>query len=222
MLLRSLAILALMTAATAALAQEPPQSEAPRKTRDGGARSEVPPFDDRADRAGPPRLPGRGPEGSPRNPPPGSPRDPNDRPYGDTNRGPGAGQPGFRPPVERGGGMPGAPRPFPMPPEALEKYDPEMYKLLTRDQELERQTAELAIQCRRAPQEERSALKKQLGELVLQHFDVRQERRRLQLKRLEDELKALRTAIEKRDETREDIIYRHLLELLGEEPSLGF
>jgi hypothetical protein len=109
-----------------------------------------------------------------------------------------------------------------MPPEALEKYDPQMYKLLTQDHELERQTAELAMQLRRAPAEERTAIKKQLGELVQQHFDVRQERRRLQLKRLEDELQALRVAIEKRDEARDAVIHRRLLELLGEEDTLGF
>jgi hypothetical protein len=127
--------------------------------------------------------------------------------------------------VDRGGGgsgIPGAPRPFPTPSEALERYDPELYELLKQDQELERQTADLSMQYRRAPEEERTALKTQLGELVQQHFDVRQERRRLQLKRLEDELKALRTAIEKRDEARDDVIDRRLLELLGQEDTLGF
>jgi hypothetical protein len=109
-----------------------------------------------------------------------------------------------------------------MPPEALERYDPEMYELLKRDQELERQTAELSMQHRRAPQEEREALKKQLTEAVQRHFDARQERRRLQLKRLEEELQSLREAIEKRDGARDEVINRRVAELLGVEETLGF
>jgi hypothetical protein len=126
--------------------------------------------------------------------------------------------------VERGSGtgILGGPRPFPMPPEALERYDPQMYELLKQDQELERQTAELSMQHRRAPEEQREALKKQLTEAVEKHFDARQERRRLQLKRLEEELQSLREAIEKRDAAREEVINRRVSELLGVEDRLGF
>ena len=55
--------------------------------------------------------------------------------------------------------------------EDMKKYDPEMYELETKDQELERQTLELSQQLRRAPRDQRDALKKQLQELVQKHFE---------------------------------------------------
>jgi hypothetical protein len=57
--------------------------------------------------------------------------------------------------------------------EEMKKYDPEMYELEVRDRELESQTQTLAQQLRRAPLNERAELKKQLQELVDQHFDAR-------------------------------------------------
>jgi hypothetical protein len=207
--------LALIAFAAATAAQEAPRGDASRKVRGAEAGEEVPPFNDRADQPGQPRGPGRGFEG-PRNPP-GPLRESNERPPLDPNRGPAGGQSGFRPPAERGG-----PRPFPTPPEALEKYDPELYELLKQDETLERQTANLSMQYRRAPTLEREALRKQLAETVNRHFDIRQQRRRMQLKRLEEELQSLREAIEKRDAARTEVIDRRVSELLGVEDSLGF
>jgi hypothetical protein len=110
----------------------------------------------------------------------------------------------------------------------LERTDPEMYALLKQDYELERRTRELAIQYRRAsggaPSAgwSRSEIRKHLGELVDEHFQVRQERRRLELKRLEEELKRLREAIQSRDESRETLVGERVTELLGEEDDLDF
>jgi len=106
--------------------------------------------------------------------------------------------------------------------DALERTDPEMYKLLKKDSELERQTRELAIQYRRASGEQRAEIREQLKESVDKHFQVRQERRLLELKRLEAELKRLREAIERRDEARETLVGDRVLELLGEEDGLDF
>jgi len=105
---------------------------------------------------------------------------------------------------------------------AFEKNDPEMYKLLKDDYDLERQTRELAIQYRRAPGAQRTDIKQRLSELVNKHFEVRQERRLLELKRLEEELKRLRDAIDLRNEAREELVKERILQLLGEEGDLEF
>ena len=106
--------------------------------------------------------------------------------------------------------------------DALERTDPEMYKLLTEDYELERRTRELAIQYRRASGEQRAEIREQIKESVDKHFQARQERRLLELKRLEEELKRLREAIQRRDDARETLVGERVLELLGEEGDLDF
>jgi hypothetical protein len=97
-----------------------------------------------------------------------------------------------------------------------------LYKLLREDQELERQTADVAMRWRRAPKGERESLQQELTELVEKHFQARQDRRRMQLKRLEEELQSLREAIEKRDAARKEVIDRRIAELLGTPDDLGF
>jgi hypothetical protein len=106
--------------------------------------------------------------------------------------------------------------------DVLQKSDPEMYKLLRDDYEMERQTRELAIQYRRASAEQRAEIKQQLGELVDKHFEVRQQRRRLELKRLEEELERLREAIEARNEARDDLVRQRVAEILGDQGGLEF
>jgi hypothetical protein len=115
-------------------------------------------------------------------------------------------------------GFPGGPPRWPHQSwDALQKNDPEMYKLLRDDYDLERRTRELAIQYRRAPSQQRGAIKEGLQKTVSQHFEVRQQRRRLELKRLEEELKRLRDAIDRRNEARETIVGKRVSELLGED-----
>jgi hypothetical protein len=106
--------------------------------------------------------------------------------------------------------------------EELKKIDPEMYELEKNDRDLERQTLELGQQYRRAPRDERIALKKQLDVAVQQHFEARQARRQLQLKRLEEELERMRSALKRRTELRSQIVERRVLELIGEEHELDF
>ena len=74
----------------------------------------------------------------------------------------------------------------------MKDRDPEMYKVLKEDRDLEHRTRELAMQYRRASSDERTKIKQQLEETVNKHFDVRQQRRTLELKRLEGELQRLR------------------------------
>jgi len=145
----------------------------------------------------------------------------------------GGGMPGF-------GGMPVGP-PGAMPPGGMggsgfgggsfgirggygasEPDDPEMRDLVQKDSEMERETMGLAAAYRRASGEEREKLKVQVSTLVAQHFNVRQERRKLQLKRMEEELKRLRDAITKRDDASDSIVKNRLSELIGEPRDLDF
>jgi hypothetical protein len=98
---------------------------------------------------------------------------------------------------------------------SLEQNDPEMYKLLQADSNLDRQSQELAIQYRQAPKDQREAIKQKLETSVTEHFEARQQRRLLELKRLEEELKRLRDSIDKRKESQQQIIDRRVSELLG-------
>jgi len=110
------------------------------------------------------------------------------------------------------------PGPFGEPPPD----DPEMRELMRQDGEMDRKTHELAIRVRESRGEERTKLKTELSELVNKHFDVRQNRRELQLKRMEDELQRLREAISSRNKSRESIVTNHMKELIGEERDLEF
>ena len=99
----------------------------------------------------------------------------------------------------------------------MQKNDPEMHELLKADQDLEREAREMAIQYRRAPKPQREEIKERIGKLVNKHFEVRQERRELELKRLEEELDRLRGAIERRNEARDQLVGQRLSQLLGED-----
>ena len=99
----------------------------------------------------------------------------------------------------------------------MEKGDPEMYALHKEENEIKQQTIKLAVQYRRAPAQQKPAVKKELQESVGAHFEVRQKRRQLELKRLEEELKRLSEAIERRTEMRKALIEKRVAELLGEE-----
>jgi hypothetical protein len=162
---------------------------------------EFQPFDD-GNRPPPPR--GKGPKGPPGGPGQGPPGQPGDRP----------------PPPPHGPGGPGGPPQIDW--QRLEHDDPEMHALLMEDQKLDRETQELAHKCRQAKAEDREKLVKELGVKVNQHFDSRQKRRELQLKRMEEELARLREAIQSRNQTRDEVIKKRLAELVGPTTDLEF
>jgi hypothetical protein len=105
---------------------------------------------------------------------------------------------------------------------ALEKNDPEMYKLLKQDVDLERQTRELAMQYRRAPKEQRDKIRTQIQELVNKHFDVRHQRRLLEVKRLEEDLQRLRETLARREKARKNLVDKRVSELLGTDDEVRF
>ncbi len=114
------------------------------------------------------------------------------------------------------GMMPGQPPRWPHADwQSLQQNDPEMYKLLQADNDLERQSQELAVQYRQAPKDQQEAIKQKLEKAVTEHFEARQQRRLLELKRLEEELKRLRDSIDKRKEAQPQIVNRRVSELLG-------
>ena len=106
--------------------------------------------------------------------------------------------------------------------EELKELDPELYELEKADRELDRETFELSEQVRRALASKRKELVEQLAKVVTKHFDVRQARRELHLKRLEEELDKLRNSIKRRNDVRDDIIAKRVNELIGEEDDLAF
>ncbi len=57
---------------------------------------------------------------------------------------------------------------------------------------------------------------------MTQQFEARQQRRKLELTRLEDELKRLREAADRREKNKPQIIEKRVSELLGEEADAGF
>ena len=123
---------------------------------------------------------------------------------------PGGGGPGMR----RGGNMGRM--------EQLRQSDPEMAKLEEADLDLERQTHEMAEQFRRAQgTDDRDLLKQELTAIVDKHFQVRQERRELEIKRLETQLERLRTSLKKRMVERQAIVRQRISNLLGDD-ELGF
>ncbi len=133
--------------------------------------------------------------------------------------GPPAARSGDRPgpPPQGGPGHPGGPPRWPHRNwDSLEKSDPEMYKLLKADDDLERETRELAMQYRRAPGDQRAAIKKEMQGTVKKHFEVRQQRRQLELQRLEEELERLSTALKNRSEAQQEIVNQRVKQLLGE------
>lgn len=94
--------------------------------------------------------------------------------------------------------------------------DPEMERFDQQEAELSERTNQLVRQYRDAEGEGKEKARVELMETIHAHFDIRQERRSLQLKRIEETLARLREAIESREEARKSIVERRYGELVGE------
>jgi hypothetical protein len=134
-------------------------------------------------------------------------------------------QPGPRPAA---GWQPDSPPPFgPQGPgnggprgAVSEKTDPEMYKLLKSENSLEQRIRKAAAQCRQASGKENvDKAKEELQKLVTQQFDVRQQRRALEVKRFEQQIKQLRETSERREKNRKQLIEKRVADLVGQEES---
>ncbi len=99
--------------------------------------------------------------------------------------------------------------------------DKEMQELVKKEQDFAKKTTELVASLKHATAEKKAEIKTELIASVEAHFAVRQEQRELQLKRIEEEVKKLREAIEKRNTSKKEIIERRIAELTGED-TIGF
>ncbi|HKD35448.1 MAG TPA: hypothetical protein VKB78_01570, partial [Pirellulales bacterium] len=84
-----------------------------------------------------------------------------------------------------------------MNPFGMRESDPEMEKLIQTDFKLDGESHELAKQYQQASKGDRDDIQKKLSEVVTKQFEARQQRRELELKRLEDEIKKIRERIDK-------------------------
>lgn len=158
------------------------------------------------DRPGAPDRPGRPERGVERDR-----RGPPDRPEPPFPPGP----PGERRPGFGRGGPPG---------EEMREHDPEMAELAEAEHKLEAECHEVAERLRRTRPDsaERGEIKGRLVDLVKKHFEIRQARRKVELKRLEEHLQRLRQSIEQREANRESLVNRRMAELVGEKEDVGF
>jgi hypothetical protein len=98
-----------------------------------------------------------------------------------------------------------------------------MERLNSTEARLEARARDISAQYRATTNEtRRDELRGDLEDVVLQQFEVRQERRQLELEHLERQLKRLREAIEKRSGSRDQLIKQRIEQLVGEESGLGF
>jgi hypothetical protein len=101
------------------------------------------------------------------------------------------------------------------------RRDPEMDELVDQERSLVRETMDLVREYRKASKKDEK-LKERIEGLVASQFDVRQQRRKLELSRLEGELRRLQEAFERRDKASKQIIEKRVTELLGQEEDVGF
>ena len=105
--------------------------------------------------------------------------------------------------------------------EALEFMEarhtnPERYRQMVRQREMEKQAMELAEALREAEGDDRDRLSGELRRLLEESFDLKQDRMRGEVDLVERELDELKTLVTKREENRDSIIERRLGELMGD------
>ena len=102
----------------------------------------------------------------------------------------------------------------------LREEEPEQFEKAMRRMETERRASELAERCRASKGEARERLMKELRGVLNEAFSMRQAAMEEETRELEEELKRLRTLIEKREANRDAIVERRIEELTGEEEFL--
>ena len=108
-------------------------------------------------------------------------------------------------------------------PQEAFKTHPEFKKLVEEELRLERQSRELVRQAKNEKDlQKKDVLREELRKVVEQHFVVKQERRLYELKLLEERIQELRIQIERRNERKDLIIERRMMDLIGTEEDLQF
>ncbi|NQT13985.1 MAG: hypothetical protein HQ582_14620 [Planctomycetes bacterium] len=104
-----------------------------------------------------------------------------------------------------------------------EPADPEMAKLEQSDANASKEVAEIVEECKTATgEEQQTKVRWKLKQAVLVHFAVRQSKREREVARLEARLEKVRQSITKRSELQDQIVDRHVSQLLGEADDLEF
>lgn len=100
--------------------------------------------------------------------------------------------------------------------EELKEKDPDRFKVLSQEKQLERETQKLARQYRNSnDDEEKEQLLEELTKLLEKSFDLRQMNREFEIERLEKRLAEAKTANTKRLENKEEIVRLRLSQMLG-------
>jgi hypothetical protein len=93
----------------------------------------------------------------------------------------------------------------------------------SKERELDRQSHDLARQYARTEnRDEREKLRDKLNDTLKQQFDAQQQRRKDEIKQIEDQLKKLRELMQKREDSKSSIVQRRLEQLLQEADGLGW
>lgn len=104
-----------------------------------------------------------------------------------------------------------------------EPADLEMLKLEDADANAGKRVVEIVKEYKSAAeQEDQDEARSKLKQAVIEHFAVRQSRREHEVARLEARLEKVRQSITKRSELQDQIVDRHVSELLGERDDLAF
>lgn len=97
----------------------------------------------------------------------------------------------------------------------LRQNDPELFKLISVDAELDRKVKELVRQYKSAKDEkQKENLRKKISESCQKHFEVRQQRRELELNRMKAWLNQMEEGVKKSRENSEKIIQQRVSNLL--------
>jgi len=98
--------------------------------------------------------------------------------------------------------------------EYIKIKDPAHFERLKKERELERQSHDLARQCRELKDKQKQTkLQKEMRLLLDQLFELREERKKNEIQNLENELNRMKEINQKRRQNKETIIQRHLEEL---------
>jgi hypothetical protein len=101
--------------------------------------------------------------------------------------------------------------------------DPEMAKLCNEEAKAEREASRLIRDYAHSDKEEqRDKIKGKLAEVLGKEFDLQQQRRDLELGRLEAQVKKLRQLMKKRSDSRQTIVDKRLDQLIREAEGLGW
>jgi hypothetical protein len=119
----------------------------------------------------------------------------------------------------RGRGMLGGPM---LPGADRMPEDPQTVRFIREEEELEKNSFRLAQSVRSAQGGERERQMKQLGDTLTKLFEVRQNRRKMELEHLMQQVERLRRSVDAREQRKGDLVQKKLREMIGEGDDIGF